>query len=107
MVNSQTFSLFQLVWNPKFHTRLQKPETVLRYDLVLRCSLNKYKSLFFLLHVSSFVESSGPRYKGLRLLTPNSLCNTQLFDRLCGLVVRVSGYRYRGLGFDSRRYQIF
>jgi len=28
-------------------------------------------------------------------------------DRLCVLVVRVSGYRYRGLGFDSRRYQIF
>ena len=28
-------------------------------------------------------------------------------DRLCGLVVIVSGYRYRGLGFDSRRYQIF
>jgi hypothetical protein len=28
-------------------------------------------------------------------------------DRLCGLVVRVSGYRYRGLGFDPRRYQIF
>ena len=27
-------------------------------------------------------------------------------DRLCGLVVKVSGYRYRGLGFDSRRYQI-
>ena len=31
----------------------------------------------------------------------------KLLDRLCGLVVRVSGYRYRGLGFDSRRYQIF
>ena len=28
-------------------------------------------------------------------------------DRLCGLEVRVSGYRYRGIGFDSRRYQIF
>ena len=28
-------------------------------------------------------------------------------DRLCGLVVRVSGYRYKGLGFGSRRYQIF
>jgi hypothetical protein len=28
-------------------------------------------------------------------------------DRLCGLVVRVSGQRYRGLGFDPRRYQIF
>ena len=30
-----------------------------------------------------------------------------IIDRPCGLVVRVSGYRYRGLGFDSRRYQIF
>jgi hypothetical protein len=29
------------------------------------------------------------------------------FSRLCGLVVRVSGYRYRGPGFDYRRYQIF
>ena len=28
-------------------------------------------------------------------------------DRLCGLVIRVSGYRYRCLRFDSRRYQIF
>ena len=32
----------------------------------------------------------------------------QLYTRtFCGLVVRVSGYRYRGLGFDSRHYQIF
>jgi hypothetical protein len=28
-------------------------------------------------------------------------------DRLCGLVVRVSGYRSRGPGFDSLSYQIF
>jgi hypothetical protein len=28
-------------------------------------------------------------------------------DRLCGLVVRVSGYGYRGPEFDPRRYQIF
>jgi hypothetical protein len=27
--------------------------------------------------------------------------------RLCDLVVRVSGYRSRGPGFDSRRFQIF
>jgi hypothetical protein len=26
---------------------------------------------------------------------------------LCGLVVRVSGYRSRGPGFNSRRFQIF
>jgi hypothetical protein len=34
---------------------------------------------------------------------------TQLEDRLCGLglVVWVPGYRLRGTGFDSRRYQIF
>jgi hypothetical protein len=34
------------------------------------------------------------------VLFPNS-------DRLCGLVVRVSGYRSRGPGFDSRSFQIF
>jgi hypothetical protein len=28
-------------------------------------------------------------------------------DRLCGLVVRVPGYRSRGPGFDFRRCQIF
>ena len=28
-------------------------------------------------------------------------------DRLCSLVVRVSGSRYRGPKFDLRRYQIF
>jgi hypothetical protein len=28
-------------------------------------------------------------------------------DLLCGLVVRVPGYRSRGPGFDSRRYQVF
>jgi hypothetical protein len=33
------------------------------------------------------------------------LCN--LRDRLCSLVVRVPGYRSRGSGFYSRRYQIF
>jgi hypothetical protein len=30
-----------------------------------------------------------------------------MWDRLCGLVVRVPGYRFRGPGFDSRSYQIF
>jgi hypothetical protein len=29
------------------------------------------------------------------------------FDHLCGLVVRVPGYRSRGPGFNFRRYQIF
>jgi hypothetical protein len=30
-----------------------------------------------------------------------------IFCRLCGIVVRVPGYRSRGPWFDSRRYQIF
>jgi hypothetical protein len=32
---------------------------------------------------------------------------SHLLDRLRGLVVRVPGYRSKGAGFDSRRYQIF
>jgi len=37
----------------------------------------------------------------------NNINSYVRLDRLCGLVVRVSGYRYRGPGFDPRRYQIF
>jgi hypothetical protein len=36
-----------------------------------------------------------------------SLSHLRDLDRLCGLVVRVPGYRSRGSEFDSRRYQIF
>ena len=43
----------------------------------------------------------------VRKIQYNNLLFIILYDRLCGLLVRVSGYRYRGLGFDSRRYQIF
>jgi hypothetical protein len=32
---------------------------------------------------------------------------TYLFDRICGLLVRIPGYRSRGPEFDSRRCQIF
>jgi hypothetical protein len=37
----------------------------------------------------------------------NKVCFTCDKARFCGLVVRVPGYRSRGPGFDSRRYQIF
>jgi hypothetical protein len=35
------------------------------------------------------------------------LFDCEIEDRLCGLVVRVPGYRSKGPVFDSRRYQIF
>ena len=41
------------------------------------------------------------------LLLMYFLNDSVIVPRLCGLVVRVSGYRYRDPGFDSRRYQIF
>ena len=61
------------------------------------------------------VEKELPNLHTGRSLTENTIPDAVLIqfdvlmmsDRLCGLVVRVSGYRYRGLGFDSRRYQIF
>jgi hypothetical protein len=47
----------------------------------------------------------------MNLLVPS---NAQLiqssivfYDRHCGLVVRVTGYRSKGPRFDSRSYQIF
>ena len=48
-----------------------------------------------------------PFHACLLIPTLFSFLFRHVFDRLCGLVVRASGYRYRGLGFDSRRYQIF
>jgi hypothetical protein len=52
------------------------------------------------------LTNTEPRtYENFNKLTITNLA--LCLDRLCGLVVRVLGYRSRGLGFDSRRYQIF
>jgi hypothetical protein len=43
-----------------------------------------------------------------KIVTSQHLWHVQQnIDRLCGLVVRVPGYRSRGPGFYSQRYQIF
>ena len=60
--------------------------------------------------VSNYITQNGPRKSRPPSVLHVTLwyfnCHYYVYDRLCGLVVRVSGYRYRGLGFDSRRYQI-
>ena len=64
--------------------------------------------------VQKLVQNTGARLsrRGLGAWGPTELrmflyCSVLSSDRLCGLVVGVSGYRYRGPGFDPRRYQIF
>jgi len=54
-----------------------------------------------MLHINQILTS---RYGVMSFDLVHVLCDS---DRLCGLVVRVSGYSYRGPGFDPRRYQIF
>ena len=75
------------------------------YLIFFRFLFYKYMTVF-LFNTAIYVfllEESMYSYCCLCILIV-SLC---ILDRLCGLVVRVSGYRYRGPGFDSRRYQIF
>jgi hypothetical protein len=51
--------------------------------------------------------ASGHKTHPLHRLAPVIFRVTLFSDRLCGVVVRVPGYRFRGPGFDSRLYQIF
>jgi hypothetical protein len=48
------------------------------------------------------ISISGQYFLGVGIISDVNSCS-----RLCGLVVKVSGYRSRGPGFDSRPYQIF
>ena len=61
----------------------------------------KFQDRIYILYFSTMEE--------ILTWTLNMLCFKQFNPNVFihGLVVRVSGCRYRGLGFDSRRYQIF
>jgi hypothetical protein len=41
-----------------------------------------------------------------RMIQINTI-HSRVCDRLCGLGIRVAGYRSRGPGFNFRRYQMF
>ena len=75
-------------------------------------SLKKPTTNFSTVYVRVYPDPRGPNVAGYTGSSCRPLSKLNYFlvvtiDRLCGLVVRVSGYRCRGLGFDSRRYQIF
>jgi hypothetical protein len=58
------------------------------------------------------IGSTGSLQRGSRFVIssrnfPLCIMLCRNVDRLCGLLIRVPGYRSRGPGFDSRRYQIF
>jgi hypothetical protein len=67
-----------------------------------------------IMEISRVVPLSGPEpfhppfpFKNRYVAKLNFVLFRFTMDRLCGLVVRVSGYRSRGPGFDSRRFQVF
>jgi len=67
---------------------------------LIRCTVALYDTIYLgILHKMRPFS----RY----LISPIIASRWSKLDRLGDLVVRVSGYRYRGPGFDPRRYQIF
>jgi hypothetical protein len=71
------------------------------------------RDIYRTLRVSSFKQSGrkfpySDIYNYQHAKQANKFKNVySITDRLCGLVVRVPGYKSRGPGFDSRSYQIF
>src|SRR5215510_5812603 len=87
---------------PCFPRAVCFPPTVFRFTISHRSTLHTvYCSFYTAFFLSFFLVRSG----GFEPFLAQVFC---VFDvnRLCGPVGRVYGYRYRGGGFDSRRYQI-
>jgi hypothetical protein len=71
----------------------------------IQCVLSYYKTRTSI-EMDINMNRTCVRTEDLKNVVPNKSKGWNV-DRLCDLVVRVSGYRSRGPGFDSRRYQIF
>ena len=82
-----------------FFSSLNHPQANYQNTVLAECT----STMFWELTWGWFSE---PKHVAKFLILITNICQYML-DRLCGLVVRVSGYRYRDLGFDSQRYQIF
>jgi hypothetical protein len=95
--------LKQLLTPRKSNSKLNK-----NCFLLLLPLLQRFKPLAsFLLeeHEPFLLGLEGGRYFCV-LWVYNLVIFLKYMDRLCGLVVRAPGYKSRGLGFDSWRYQI-
>jgi hypothetical protein len=65
-------------------------------------------------YLETLISNKLHGFQKTQYITTQNLLSNNVFsstyfshDRLCGLMVRVPGYRSRGPGFDSRRYHIF
>ena len=94
------YNFFAEYWNPKFHHHNQFNSTDMTTNIFL--TFIWIPSMLWGKRWRSWLRHYKSEGRGF-----NSRWCHWNFGRLCGLVVRVSGYRYRGLGFDSRHYQIF
>jgi hypothetical protein len=57
--------------------------------------------------IKEYMEAQSKQMLSIVLHYCIILNNFEIVNRLCSLVVRASGCRSRGSGFDSQRYQIF
>jgi hypothetical protein len=74
-------------------------------ELALHAVRSYYKKIHtLLLGRTKLCASASARIEDILSMFCNSYVS---YDCLCGLVVRVLGYKFRGPGFDSRRCQIF
>jgi hypothetical protein len=85
---------------------------ILRAHLQARSRMLSFRSLMQLLMVNnarkSVTKVEEGRWRNKQdIYASNKMSECDTGNRLCGLVVRVPGYRSRGPGFDSRHYKIF
>jgi hypothetical protein len=89
-------------------SRVEESTLKIELQFSLQISVNTFKTIRGYIPEDAILHSHhGENIDCHRNNLHQILLVGQIGDRLCGLVVRVSGYRSRGPGFDSRPYQIF
>jgi hypothetical protein len=102
---------------PNFNLSATNPTWARNLAAVVRC---RQLTAWAMARPSDFSSSSSPLpskleegywwHVRLSYSSSTDICfseSTSIYNSLCGLVVRVPGYRFRGPGIDFRHYQIF